>query len=70
MLFVLLGGDHRTDVFVFFRQGIAARYAARQASSARATDYGDAMRPQAEMAWAFVQDVKRQNAEAEKKAKL
>lgn len=40
-------------------QGIAARYAVRQASSTRAMEYGDSMRPQGEMAWDFVQEVKR-----------
>ena len=47
-------------------QGIAARYATRQASSTKAMDYGGAMRPQGEMAWDFVQDVKRRNEEAKK----
>ncbi|KAK3719062.1 hypothetical protein LTR37_004626 [Vermiconidia calcicola] len=41
-------------------QGIAARYAQRQASSEKAMDYGGAMRPQAEMAWDFVREVKGQ----------
>ena len=44
-------------------QGIAARYAARQASSEKAMDYGNAMKPHAEMAWEFVQDVERQGKE-------
>ncbi|KAF2485356.1 kinase-like domain-containing protein [Neohortaea acidophila] len=51
-------------------QGIAARYAARQASSTRAMEYGRAMGPQGKMSWAFVQEVKKKNAEAGKKAKL
>lgn len=64
------------EAFGIFRgsiimQGIAARYAQRQASSARAMDYGNAMRPQAEMAWAFVKEVKRRKEDATKgKAKL
>jgi aminoglycoside phosphotransferase (APT) family kinase protein len=41
-------------------QGIGARYAQRQASSEKARDYGNAMRPHAEMAWEFVRDVQRQ----------
>ena len=45
-------------------QGIGARYAQRQASSQKAMDYGSAMGPQGEMAWDFVQEVKRKNAEA------
>ena len=50
-------------------QGIAARYAQRQASSVRARDYGDAMRPMAEVGWEFVQDVRREGGE-EGKARL
>ena len=38
-------------------QGIAARYARRQASSVKARDYGDAMKPMAEVGWGFIRDV-------------
>ncbi|KAK5172151.1 uncharacterized protein LTR77_003789 [Saxophila tyrrhenica] len=56
------------EAFAIYRgavimQGIAARYAARQASSERAMEYGSAMRPHAEMAWEFVQEVERQGRE-------
>jgi aminoglycoside phosphotransferase (APT) family kinase protein len=58
--------------FGFFRgsvimQGIAARYALRQASSAKAKDYADMMGPFAEFAWTLVKKAK--NAAA-KKSKL
>ena len=39
-------------------QGIAARYAVRQASSEKAKDYGDAMKPMAEVGWGFIKEVK------------
>jgi aminoglycoside phosphotransferase (APT) family kinase protein len=39
-------------------QGIAARYALRQASSAKAKDYADMMGPFAEFAWTFVERAK------------
>lgn len=39
-------------------QGIAARYAQRQASSVKARDYGDAMKPMAEVGWGFIREVK------------
>ena len=45
-------------------QGIAARHAMRVASSARASEYGDAMKPYAELAWSLVQKV--QNPAASK----
>jgi len=56
------------EAFAIYRgaviiQGIAARYAARQASSEKAMDHGNAMRPHAEMAWQFVQEVERQGRE-------
>ncbi|KAJ5143576.1 uncharacterized protein N7515_002363 [Penicillium bovifimosum] len=52
------------DAFFAFRgsvimQGIAARYAARQASSARAGDYAKRAKPFAEYAWERVKVVKR-----------
>lgn len=55
------------DAFGIFRgsvimQGIAARYAQRQASSTKARDYGDQMKPFAEMGWDFVQDCQRKLA--------
>ncbi|KAI9835144.1 MAG: hypothetical protein M1819_002513 [Sarea resinae] len=51
------------DAFGIFRgsiimQGIAARYALRQASSAKATDYAIQMRPYAEFAWGLVEELK------------
>lgn len=60
------------DAFGIYRgsiimQGIAARYAMRQASSAKAKDYADQMKPFATVAWDLVQDCQRQGRE---KAKL
>ncbi|KAF2836585.1 APH-domain-containing protein [Patellaria atrata CBS 101060] len=48
------------DAFGIYRgaiimQGIAARYATRQASSAKAMDYGSQMRPYGNIAWDLVQ---------------
>ncbi|KAF2096606.1 acyl-CoA dehydrogenase family member 11 [Rhizodiscina lignyota] len=37
-------------------QGIAARYALRQASSPRAKEYGQQMKPWAELSWELIQD--------------
>jgi hypothetical protein len=37
-------------------QGIAARYAARQASSPKAAEYGAQMKPFAEVAWILIQE--------------
>jgi hypothetical protein len=48
-------------------QGIAARYALRQASSAQAKDYGKMMKPFAEIAWDLVESAQRGR---EDKAKL
>ena len=39
-------------------QGIAARYALRQASSAKAKEYGVQMRPFAEFAWSLIEKLK------------
>ncbi|KAF9249704.1 hypothetical protein DTO013E5_4311 [Penicillium roqueforti] len=55
------------DAFFAFRgsvimQGIAARFAGRQASSARASDYAKRAKPFAEGAWERVQLVKRASA--------
>lgn len=52
------------DAFATYRntiimQGIAARYARRQASSAQAKDYGEMMKPYAEVAWDLVEEFKR-----------
>lgn len=52
------------DAFATYRntiimQGIAARYAVRQASSAMAKDYGAMMGPYAEVCWDLVQEFKR-----------
>ena len=40
-------------------QGIAARYAMRQASSTRAMEYGNMMNPYAELSWGLIQDYKK-----------
>ncbi|KAK5142269.1 hypothetical protein LTR04_002285 [Oleoguttula sp. CCFEE 6159] len=48
-------------------QGIAARYALRQASSEKAMDYAAQMKPFAEVAWSLVQEYKKGHTE---KAKL
>jgi aminoglycoside phosphotransferase (APT) family kinase protein len=60
------------DAFSTYRsaiimQGIAARYALRQASSAQAKSYGEMMKPFAEIAWDLVVEYKKGHAE---KAKL
>ncbi|KAF2161968.1 hypothetical protein M409DRAFT_27694 [Zasmidium cellare ATCC 36951] len=51
-------------------QGIAARYAVRQASSEKASEYGKAMYPYGELGWEFVQDVKRQYEAGKGRSKL
>lgn len=43
-------------------QGIAARYAQRQASSANAKDYADKMKPYGEWAWTVVKKLKDQGS--------
>ncbi|KAF1813607.1 APH-domain-containing protein [Eremomyces bilateralis CBS 781.70] len=53
------------DAFGIYRgsiimQGIAARYALRQASSAQASEYGKQMKPFAEVAWSLVEEAKGQ----------
>jgi aminoglycoside phosphotransferase (APT) family kinase protein len=64
------------DAFGLYRgavicQGIAARYAVRQASSANAKDYGIQMKPLGDMAWQAVQSYKRQvEDEGVQKARL
>jgi hypothetical protein len=45
-------------------QGIAARYALRQASSAKAMEYGSQMKPMAEIGWDLVQECKKSHAKA------
>jgi aminoglycoside phosphotransferase (APT) family kinase protein len=57
------------DAFGIYRgaiimQGIAARYALRQASSAKASDYGSQMKPFAEIAWDLVQEYKKTHEKA------
>ncbi|KAL5121198.1 hypothetical protein ACEQ8H_000666 [Pleosporales sp. CAS-2024a] len=52
------------DAFTTYRtaiimQGIAARYALRQASSAQAKSYGEMLKPYAEIAWDLVEEYKR-----------
>lgn len=54
-------GTYRGAVIM---QGIAARYALRQASSAKAMDYGSQMKPYAEIAWDLVQEYKRTHEKA------
>ena len=46
-------GTYRACIIM---QGIAARYAARQASSARASEYGAQMKPFAEVAWQLIKE--------------
>jgi aminoglycoside phosphotransferase (APT) family kinase protein len=64
---------HWGDAFGIFKgsvimQGIAARYAMRQASSARAIEYAVQMKPWAEIGWGLIRSLKeKQQAE---KAKL
>jgi hypothetical protein len=47
-------------------QGIAARYALRQASSPKAQEYGAMMVPFAEIAWDLVQEYKNKQVSAAK----
>ena len=42
-------------------QGIAARFALRQASSAKAIEYASQVKPFSEIGWSFVERCKRQN---------
>jgi aminoglycoside phosphotransferase (APT) family kinase protein len=49
-------GTYRAAIIM---QGIAARFALRQASSAKAMEYGAHMAPMAEIAWDLVQDYMR-----------
>jgi len=64
------------DAFNIYRgsvimQGIAARYARRQASSEKAGDYAAQMKPFGELGWDLVQDCKKQiESSAAGKAKL
>lgn len=68
------GWDPRSDVtwgdaFGIYRgaiimQGIAARFALRQASSAKAQDYASQMKPFAEIAWDLVQEYKKTHEKA------
>lgn len=62
-----------SDSFVVFRngvvmQGIAARYALRQASSEKAREHGGTMGPYGDFAWSLVAMLKEKDARA--KAKL
>ncbi|KAF2662915.1 APH-domain-containing protein [Lophiostoma macrostomum CBS 122681] len=57
------------DAFGIYRgaiimQGIAARYALRQASSAKAMEYGSQMKPFAEIGWDLVQECKKSHEKA------
>ncbi len=63
------------DTFACFRngvimQGIAARYALRQASSAKAKEIGALMGPYGEFTWALIQRWKEKENEAKEGAKL
>lgn len=63
------------DAFGIYRgsvimQGIAARYAQRQASSSKAGDYGSQMRPFAEMAWQFIREFERMGERGVGRARL
>ncbi|PPJ50104.1 hypothetical protein CBER1_04830 [Cercospora berteroae] len=63
------------DAFGLYRgaiicQGIAARYAVRQASSPNAQEYGVQARPMGEMAWLDVQKYEKQAREEQGKARL
>ncbi|KAJ5485520.1 hypothetical protein N7539_005508 [Penicillium diatomitis] len=63
------------DAFFAFRasvimQGIAARYAARQASSARAAEYGSRAKPFALEAWGRVKQVQDLSRQKSQKSKL
>jgi len=56
------------DAFAFFRngvimQGIAARYALRQASSENAKEIGDLMRPYGEFTWGLIERWKERQAD-------
>jgi aminoglycoside phosphotransferase (APT) family kinase protein len=54
-------GTYRAAIIM---QGIAARYALRQASSPKAQEYGAQMGPFAEIAWDLVQEYKGKHATA------
>lgn len=54
-------GTYRAAIIM---QGIAARYALRQASSEKAQDYGSQMKPFAEFAWDLVQEYKKTHEKA------
>jgi aminoglycoside phosphotransferase (APT) family kinase protein len=53
-------GTYRNTIIM---QGIAARYALRQASSAQAKTYGEMMGPFAEIAWGLVEEIERGRGE-------
>ena len=63
------------DTFATFRngvimQGIAARYARRQASSEKAKEIGDLMGPYGEFSWGLIERWKEEKRKQEQKAKL
>lgn len=63
------------DAFAFFRngvimQGIAARYALRQASSAKAKEIGELMGPYGDFTWGLIERWKGRQAGKNTKAKL
>lgn len=51
-------------------QGIAARFAVRQASSEKAKDYADKMPPMGEVAFDLVQNTKKEGEKATGQSKL
>ena len=58
------GNAFSTYRLAIIMQGIAARYALRQASSAQAHEYGQMMKPYAEIAWELVEEFKRDHQKA------
>ncbi|KAI0006747.1 phosphotransferase enzyme family protein [Xylariaceae sp. FL0662B] len=74
------GWDPRPEItwamaFSIFRnsaicQGIAARYATRQASSAQAKQYADAFRPLGELAWRLVEEERAKGEKGHTESKL
>lgn len=57
-------GIYRNSIIM---QGIAARYALRQASSAKATEYAKSFKPFGEVAWTLVEQCRAQGRESKPK---
>ena len=76
----IAGWDPSPDIgwggaFSFYKntiimQGIAARYAMRVASSAKAKDYGALMKPYAETGWMMIEQLIEKQQEAEAKSRI